>query len=257
MLVADPDAAKEKQARYFDEHQDAEFEVSRPHGTPELYRWYYEEKFERSIRGIGHLLLGATALTVCGGSGMDAEFLARRGASVISSDISPGACRRAAERAHRFGVSITPLVADAERLPFPDRSVDVVYVHDGLHHLERPEGALAEMARVAARVVSLTEPADAAVTALAVRARLALEVEDAGNRVERLELDDLCAALRMHGFRIVEAHRYAMYHRHEPGRVIGVLSRPGLRQLVKAAVSGFNAVAGQIGNRLTVQAVRV
>jgi ubiquinone/menaquinone biosynthesis C-methylase UbiE len=40
-------------------------------------------------------------------------------------------------------------VADAERLPFPDRSIDVVYVHDGLHHLARPEAGLAEMTRVA------------------------------------------------------------------------------------------------------------
>lgn len=119
---------------------------------------------------------------------MDAEFLARSGATVISSDISLGAAKRSAERAKRYGLRILPLVADVEHLPFLDRSVDLVYVHDGLHHLEKPLAGIAEMSRVASRAVSVTEPAQAAATRLAVRFGLALEREDAGNRVARVTL---------------------------------------------------------------------
>jgi len=245
-----------RQAGYFDEEEDAEFEISRPHGTTQLYRRLIEEKFSRSIRGIRDLVPGSTALAVCGGSGMDAELLARAGASVVSADISLGAARRARERARRFEVEITPVVADAEDLPFADRSFDLVYVHDGLHHLEHPEAGLAEMTRVAQTAVSITEPARAAVTALAVRLGLALEREEAGNPVARLDLDEVTTALRGHGFRVVEAHRYGMYYRHHPGSVSHLLSRRRLFPLATGALTALNDAGGGIGNKLTVQAVR-
>ena len=87
-------------------------------------------------------------LTVCGGSGLDAEFLHRAGARVILSDISEGVLDRRLHGHAGFGLDIELVVADAENLrPFADRSVDIVYVHDGLHHLEHPMDAIGEMAR--------------------------------------------------------------------------------------------------------------
>lgn len=245
-----------RQAAFFDEVEDTEFEIERPHGTPWLYRWYYEEKFRRSVSALRSLLPGASVLTVCGGSGMDAEFLARAGCCVIASDVSVGACRRALERARRHGVSLAVVAADAADLPFADRSVDLVYVHDGLHHLERPFSALAEMTRIARRAISITEPARAAATALAVRLGVALEVEEAGNRVVRFTPVELERELRVGGFRVVRSQRYAMYYKHEPGHLIGTLSMPGLRSGIALSIQSFNLLAGAIGNRLTVQAVR-
>ena len=116
--------------------------------------------------------------------------------AVVSADISLGASRRARERARRHGLDLTPVVADAENLPFADRSFDLVYVHDGLHHLEHPEAGVAEMARVARHAVSITEPARAARHhGPPFAAGLALEREEAGNRVARLDPDELAAAL--------------------------------------------------------------
>jgi SAM-dependent methyltransferase len=244
-----------RQAAHFDK-EDAEFETSRPNGTTRLYEWLIEEKFRRSVWGIRDLLSGSNALAVCGGSGMDAELLARAGASVVSADISLGAARRVRERARRHGVDILPVVADAEDLPFEDRSFDLVYVHDGLHHLEHPYAGLAEMARVARRAVSVTEPARAAITAAAVRLGLALEREDAGNPVARLELEEVEDALRGSGFGIVESHRYAMFYRHRPGSISHLLSRRRLFPLATGALGALNDAAGGIGNKLTVQAVR-
>jgi SAM-dependent methyltransferase len=256
ILVDERDQTKQAQARYFDAVQNVEFEISRPHETPDLYRWYYEEKFERGVCLLRTMLPEWTTLTVCGGSGMDAEFLARMGSNVVTSDISVGASRRARERAARYGLSITAVVADAERLPFRDRSFDLVYVHDGLHHLERPSDALSEMARVARRAISITEPADAVVTKLAVRLGAALEREEAGNRVVRFRIDELATPLLSHGFRIVDAHRYAMYYKHEPGRLLKLLSRRPFFEATVAATCVFNRLAGGFGNRLTIQAVR-
>jgi ubiquinone/menaquinone biosynthesis C-methylase UbiE len=90
-------------------------------------------------------------------------------------------------------------VADVEQLPCADCSVDIVYVHDGLHHLSDPLVGLAEMCRVARRCVLITEPSRAAVTAIAVRLGIALDEEDAGNRVERVSAEQVSACLDEYG----------------------------------------------------------
>jgi len=247
---------KERQIAFFDQDSIDDFGITRPRGAPELYGWLLEEKFRRSIIGLEHLLPGSTVLTICGGSGIDAEFLARKGARVILSDIAVGVVLQARERARRFGLDLELVVADAEVLPFADASVDIVYVHDGLHHLERPALALSEMARVARRAVSISEPARAFATSTAARLGLADQREEAGNPVRRLTLDEITSELKVHGFRPVRPHRYAMYYRHWPGRVMRLLSNPVFLPLAKTAFGAVNRVAGRYGNKLAVQAVR-
>ncbi|HEX2050679.1 MAG TPA: glycosyltransferase [Actinomycetota bacterium] len=258
LLAADggSTADKVRQARYFDEAVDEEFEIARPHGAPRFYAWLMGEKFRRSVAGIEDVVDGGTAVTVCGGSAMDAELLARAGARVVVTDISLGAMRRAKARAERFGVPLLPVVADAERLPLRDRAVDVAYVHDGLHHLEAPFAGLAEMARVAGTAVSVTEPAKAGVTALAVRAGLAQEYEDAGNRIARLDPADVAAKLARAGVVPVRVERYAMYYRHEPGAIFRAASAPVAFPIATAAWRVANAALGRAGNKLAVVARR-
>ncbi len=249
-------AHKQAQAAYFDRSVAEEFEITRPHGTPRLYRFLLQEKFRRATAPIGPRLVGSTALTVCGGSGMDAEFLARAGARVVASDISLAAARRTRARARRYGLNITPVVADVEHLPLADASFDLVLVHDGLHHLERPERGLAEMARVARQWVSVTEPASAAATTLAVRAGVALAREAAGNLVVRLNPEGVADSLRASGFRTLLVQRYAMYYRHQPGALSRLLSRRWVFPLVQVGWRAGNALIGGIGNKMVVVAER-
>jgi SAM-dependent methyltransferase len=248
---------KQRQVAFFDRDPMDDFGVMRPRGAPEFYGWLLGEKFRRSVLGLEDVLPGATALTICGGSGLDAELLARTGARVILSDISLGVVLQARERAKRFGLDITLLVADAEALPFRDRSIDLVYVHDGLHHLEDPSLGLAEMARVARRALSVTEPAASAATAAAVRAGWAQAQEEAGNPVRRLGLDEIVSELSSRGFCPLQPHRYAMYYRHWPGRAMRILSKPVLFSLARAGFAAGNRLLGRYGNKLAVQAVRV
>lgn len=247
---------KTAQATYFDRPGLVEFEIERPNGAPALYRYLLTEKARRAIAGLGDLG-ERTALTVCGGSGMDAEFLARRGARVISADISIGASGRVVDRAGRHGVPITSIVADVEHLPFRDQSIDVVLVHDGLHHLVDPTTGIAEMARVARRAVSITEPARAVATSIAVRLGLALDREEAGNPVARLDPAAVVAQLEAAGFRIVRRERYAMLYRHVPGRAMRALSEPRVLPLVKTAWRWANRLVGRFGNKLVIVAERV
>jgi len=161
-----------------------------------------------------------------------------------------------AQTAHRHGFALLSIVADVERLPLRDRSVELAYVHDGLHHIERPYAGLAEMMRVAAAAVSVTEPARAAVTRAAAAVGIAKQVEEAGNVVERLSFDAVVGAVRAAGFEVTLAERYAMFYRHEPGTAMRTLSKRPFFPLARAAIGIGNLAFGGRGNKLTVQGVR-
>ena len=246
---------KDVQATFFDE-ADTEFEVSRPHGEPWLYRSLLAEKFQRSLDALPLPEGELTAVAICAGSGMDAEFLSRAGAKVISTDISLGAASRTQERARRYGFDVLAVVADAEALPLRDRSVDLLYVHDGLHHLDSPQAGIREMLRTSRWAISINEPAQAAATFLAARVGLSEHYEEAGNFIARIDPEQLAAEVSAAGFDVVRKQRYAMVYRHEPGRAARALSQPGVRNVTLTALRAFNAVAGGVGNKLTLQAVR-
>jgi SAM-dependent methyltransferase len=245
---------KHAQAGYYDRSVAEEFEITRPDGAPEAYAWLLERKFRRSIERLPSLR-DATVVDVCCGSGMDAGMLARAGARVIAADISEGCVRRARERARRMGLDYLAIVADVEHLPLRDRAVDIAYVHDGLHHLDDPTHGLREMMRVASRAVSVNEPADALGTALAVKLGLALDREDAGNRVARLRLDDVARAFDRGGFDH-EGERYLMHYRHEPDAIVRFASKRCVAPLYRAAVSAADATLGRWGNKLHVTGTR-
>jgi ubiquinone/menaquinone biosynthesis C-methylase UbiE/uncharacterized protein YbaR (Trm112 family) len=245
---------KRRQADHYDSSVAEEFEITRPHGTPLAYRAMLREKFRRSIDGLPPLR-GATVLDACCGSGMDAEMLALAGARVIAVDVSEGCALRARARAERFGIDYLVVVGDVEQLPLRDRAVDISYVHDGLHHLERPATGLRELARVARTAVSVTEPADALGTALAVRLRLALAQEAAGNRVARLRTSETVDVFAAAGFE-ARARRYMMYYGHEPGAALRFASRPLLHPLYRGGRAVADALIGRWGNKLQVTALR-
>lgn len=247
---------KADQAAHFDRAEEEAFETDRPHGSPRLYGFLLGEKLRRAVDPIRSSVAGRSTLTVCGGSGMDAEYFARLGATVITSDVSLGAAVRASRRSERYGLGIRSIVADIENLPFRDQSIDLVAVHDGLHHLTDPFAGLSEMARVAKRWVVITEPARAAVTRLAVRLGLALEHEEAGNRVERMEPAEVAAYLEAQGFHVLRAERYAMYYAHHPGVVSRLLSLPIVYGVARAAWATANAVLGRFGNKMLIVAER-
>jgi ubiquinone/menaquinone biosynthesis C-methylase UbiE len=215
-----------------------------------------QEKLSRSISSLQADLDGSQAIVVCAGSGMDAEFLARQGMPTLALDVSLGACRRARRRAEDTGLPIVPVVADAENLPLRNASVDLAYVHDGLHHLENYFGGLREMTRVAKKAVSVTEPTKAVATAISVRAGISEEVEESGNTVHRVPISMLVDYLNEHGFTPIGVDRYAMYYRHEPGKFVRFVSRGRLAGACLGAFRVGNHLIGPVGNKMSVQAVR-
>jgi SAM-dependent methyltransferase len=247
-------AHKHRQAAHFDHSVAEEFEIVRPHGTPRAHRWLLGQKLARAVAGLPDLRQ-AIVVAACCGSGMDAEYLARRGARVLAVDLSEGAALRARARARRFGLDYLVVVGDVEHLPVRTRAADVAFVHDGLHHLADPLRGVRELARVADRAVSITEPADAALTQIAVRLGLSANHEDAGNEVRRLRPAQVRRELEAAGF-AARSDRYLMYHGHEPGRAARLLSHPSLFPAFTASVGAVDVVAGRWGNKLCVTGIR-
>jgi ubiquinone/menaquinone biosynthesis C-methylase UbiE len=244
-----------QQANYFDT-LDERFEITRPHSTPALHSWLLAQKFRFAMAALPVPVPSAVALTVCGGSGMDAEYLCRHGYATISSDISLQAAERAVKRGKIFGVPIRAIVCDATRLPFRSESLDLVLVHDGLHHLVEPQLGILEMVRVSRQAISVNEPADATFTKIAVKLGLSTDLEEAGNRVARLNLLNTKHQIEEHGFTVLSAQRYAMFYKHAPGFVTRMLSLTGVFELSIAGWRFANAVIGSAGNKLSITAVR-
>jgi len=252
------DSIKASQADYYDHKvEDPEFEINRPHGESRLYRYLMDFKFNRVIRLLGRSLQGLDVLVVCCGSGMDAEYLARRGARVVAMDISSGCLARARVRAGRYGVDYILVRGDAENLPFRDSSFDYVFVHDGLHHLAEPERAIREMARIARGGILITEPADATLTKVLIRSRVMKPYEQAGNYVIRFDAQRLEPLCRDLGFDRIASSRYLVKYGHPPGGWWRRLDPSPLFELSRAAFWLLGVeLFGRWGNKMAFVAER-
>jgi len=70
------------------------------------------------------------------------------GVALTVTDISEGMLDVCVENGRQHGITLIPKAGDAEALPFPDASFDLVIGHAFLHHLPDPQAALAEAYRV-------------------------------------------------------------------------------------------------------------
>lgn len=98
---------------------------------------------------------GHRVLDLAGGTGDIARLLAPRvrpGGSVVVADVTASMLRRGRERLTDDGCvrGVRWAQTDAEHLPFPDASFDLVTIAFGLRNVTDQAGALAEMHRVLA-----------------------------------------------------------------------------------------------------------
>ena len=109
-----------------------------------LHRWW-----KRQLIAMAAPANGERALDVCCGTGDLAFALAAKGAEVTALDFSEAMLRIAQKRLTHHASRITFLQGDAQSLPFPDNSFDIVTVGYGLRNLSRWQQGLREMHRVA------------------------------------------------------------------------------------------------------------
>ena len=94
---------------------------------------------------------GARVLDIAGGTGdLALAFSKKVGPTglVVHTDINEAMLRVGRDRLVDAGVQVPTMVCDAEKLPYPDDSFDIVTVAFGLRNMTHKEAALAEMCRV-------------------------------------------------------------------------------------------------------------
>lgn len=94
---------------------------------------------------------GQRVLDIAGGTGDLARAFARQVGPqgvVVHTDINEAMLRTGRDRLTDEGLVLPTTVCDAERLPFPDASFDLVSVAFGLRNMTHKDRALAEMGRV-------------------------------------------------------------------------------------------------------------
>jgi len=91
---------------------------------------------------------GAKVLDVACGTGVVALTAARRGATVTGVDLTPELIERARENSAIMKIDATWYEGDAEALPLPDATFDVVVSQFGHMFAPRPDVAIKEMLRV-------------------------------------------------------------------------------------------------------------
>lgn len=121
-------------------------------GTAEFYADVERRRYELEpfIPGFAEFerWRGKRVLEVGVGLGTDFVRFARAGADATGIDLTEAAVGAVRDRMALEGLEADLRVADAEELPFPDGSFDLVYSWGVLHHTPNTERALAEVRRV-------------------------------------------------------------------------------------------------------------
>lgn len=178
---------------------------ARQRGTPGQIAEFRRE----AIRLTTDLAEGARVLEIAPGPGYLAVEMARTGrASVTGIDVSGTMVAIAAESARRAGVSLDLVRGDAARMPFPERSFDLVVCQAAFKNFRRPLAALDEIHRVlrpggAAVIQDMRHEASRADIAREVHA---MDLRGAGAWITRLVMVGLRRrAYSVEGFRSLVA----------------------------------------------------
>ena len=106
--------------------------------------------WKRRVVDLANVTPKSHALDLCCGTGDISFALAQRGAETTGLDFSAQMLAVAAERSQKTGTCIPAFIqGDAQNVPFPDSSFDIVTIGYGLRNLTSWQRGLEEMHRVA------------------------------------------------------------------------------------------------------------
>jgi ubiquinone/menaquinone biosynthesis C-methylase UbiE len=223
----------------------------------------YDSKWGISFEGVGRELVVAKLAKALGGSA-DAPFgraleigagtgyfslnLLQSGVirEAVCTDISRGMLDELQRSAQRLGVSVTTARCDAQELPFPDDSFDLVFGHAVLHHLPDLDAAFREFRRVlrpGGRVAFCGEPSEYGDRLARVPKRAAMRMAPFWRRMlgVGVRVDDFAsdAEAAEHGLEhVVDVHAFT------PSQLQGFAARAGFDGV---RVTGEELVAGWFG----------
>jgi ubiquinone/menaquinone biosynthesis C-methylase UbiE len=246
MGATSADTIKDVNTRYHDvaaADYDAKWGISyEPHGQAQV-----TGKLEKALGGpLAHY---ERALEIGAGTGYFSLNLLRAGVveKAVATDISQGMLDALSASAEELGLAdrVETTRTEAERLPFPDDSFDLVFGHAVLHHLPDLDASFREFRRVlkpGGVLAFAGEPSRYGDRLAAWPKRAALAVAPAWRRIvgagRRIGYDDP-AEQREHALEhVVDVHAFT------PGDLGGFARRAGFEQV---RVSGEELVAGWFG----------
>jgi ubiquinone/menaquinone biosynthesis C-methylase UbiE len=188
------------------------------------------------------------ALEIGAGTGYFSLNLMQAGVirEAVCTDISRGMLDELERSAARLGIEVGTARCDAQDLPFPDDSFDLVFGHAVLHHLPDLDAAFREFRRVlrpGGRVAFCGEPSEYGDRLARVPKRAALAVAPAWRRLLGVgaRIDDFASHSEAveHGLEhVVDVHAFT------PGQLHGFAARAGFDGV---RVTGEELVAGWFG----------
>lgn len=107
---------------------------------------------------LAHLKPGQRVLDAGCGEGVLSCLVAQQGIEVVGTDISQSNLRGAKDLAEEWDVDVVFYQSDAESLPFPDESFDVVLSSHVLEHLPNLDQGLRELYRVTRSMALIAMP---------------------------------------------------------------------------------------------------
>lgn len=241
---------KFKQRDFHDAFGNTDPAIDRPHGYGRFYKYLTYFQLEQAEKLLLLDVKRRRMIDLCGGSGVEAEYFARKGAIITVVDISFKSLRGALERSHRYGFKIEAVYADAENLPFIDSAFDIGFTHEGLHHLPTPTIGLCEMGRICSDLIFIVEPAKSFVKRIAVALGISSYVEESGNFVHSFKPRELIGIFQELGFQNARVKRYFHYYPKKPPKIYNFFENVWVFSGFKKLYEIFNFFVGVIGNRL-------
>ena len=244
MADASADTIRDVNTRYHDvaaPDYDAKWGISyEPHGQAQVIG-----KLRKALgKPIGSF---DRALEIGAGTGYFSLNLLQSGIvrEAVATDISQGMLDALQVSAGKLGLKVQTVCTEAERLPFPDDSFDLVFGHAILHHLPDLDAAFREFRRVlrpGGVVAFAGEPSHHGDRLAAWPKRAALAVSPVWRRLvgagARLGFDDPGEAEEHALEHVVDVHAFT------PGDLSGFARRAGFADV---RVSGEELVAGWFG----------
>ena len=116
----------------------------------DLQSFGLHRRWKRRVVNLAAAAPGTRALDLCCGTGDISFALAQRGAATTGLDFSAQMLAVAAERNRKSGAAAPVFIqGDAQQIPFPENSFDIVTVGYGLRNLTSWQRGVDEMFRVA------------------------------------------------------------------------------------------------------------
>ncbi len=143
---------KRKVQAYWDEEPCESSSSRSPEGSRQFFEEIERERYLHapSIHSFAQFAKwdGKRVLEIGTGLGTDFLQFARAGADVYGIDLSTHSVNLAKERMHLYGMPANIVAGDAENLPFPSNSFDLVYSWGVIHHSPDPPKVVEEIHRV-------------------------------------------------------------------------------------------------------------